>query len=207
MEKPNTIVESKKTVEKSPNMKILISGEDYLSRGIDNDERLLIPYTLNGKVGFINKYKEIVAEPKYAMYYGECYDVGDYIKVEGFNHAFGLLNSEGREILPLEYDKILDISQTSYEGIITIKGDKEEKIPFGALKYLESEHISIEEARDKWAEELYEEMKFQREQEAWEHYQEYGAYEGHYAQDVMGYSDGEIDDAFDGDPDAYWNID
>ena len=35
----------------------------------------------------------------------------------------------------------------------------------------------------------------------------YGEYTGSYAQDVMGYSDEEIYDAFDGDPDAYWNID
>lgn len=35
----------------------------------------------------------------------------------------------------------------------------------------------------------------------------YGRYEGSYAQDVEGYDDDTIDDAFDGDPDAYWNID
>lgn len=35
----------------------------------------------------------------------------------------------------------------------------------------------------------------------------YGEYAGTYAQDVMGYSDDVINDAFDGEPDAYWNID
>lgn len=35
----------------------------------------------------------------------------------------------------------------------------------------------------------------------------YGKYAGTCAQDVAGYSDDVIDDAFDGDPDAYWNID
>lgn len=35
----------------------------------------------------------------------------------------------------------------------------------------------------------------------------YGMYAGSYAQDVEGYSDEAINDAFDGDPDAYWNID
>lgn len=35
----------------------------------------------------------------------------------------------------------------------------------------------------------------------------YGEYEGSYAQDVMGYSDDVINDAFDGESDAYWNID
>lgn len=35
----------------------------------------------------------------------------------------------------------------------------------------------------------------------------YGKYSGSYAQDVMGYSDDDIDTIFDGDPNAYWNID
>lgn len=35
----------------------------------------------------------------------------------------------------------------------------------------------------------------------------YNEYNGSYAQDVIGYSDQDIDDAFDGDPEAYWNID
>jgi len=35
----------------------------------------------------------------------------------------------------------------------------------------------------------------------------YDRYCGSYAQDVAGYSDDDIDTIFDGDPDAYWNID
>lgn len=35
----------------------------------------------------------------------------------------------------------------------------------------------------------------------------YGEFAGTYAQDVMGYDDDTINDAFEGDPDAYWNID
>ena len=35
----------------------------------------------------------------------------------------------------------------------------------------------------------------------------YGRYAGSYAKDEMGYSDDDIDTIFDGDPDAYWNID
>lgn len=38
-------------------------------------------------------------------------------------------------------------------------------------------------------------------------YDEFGQYRGSYAQDVMGYSDDDIDTIFDGDPEAYWNID
>ncbi len=35
----------------------------------------------------------------------------------------------------------------------------------------------------------------------------YERYNGSYAQDVEGWSDQDIDAVFDGDPDAYWNID
>lgn len=35
----------------------------------------------------------------------------------------------------------------------------------------------------------------------------YEHYRGSYAQDVEGWSDQAIDEVFDGDPDAYWNID
>ena len=35
----------------------------------------------------------------------------------------------------------------------------------------------------------------------------YENYNGSYAQDVEAWSDQDIDDVFDGDPDAYWNID
>lgn len=35
----------------------------------------------------------------------------------------------------------------------------------------------------------------------------YERYGGSYAQDIMEYSDDDIDTIFDGDPDAYWNID
>lgn len=196
-----------KILDAKSNAKILVPINDSLFMGIDRDRRLLIPYTLEGKIGFINRRREVVVEPKYAMYYGDCYEMGDYIKVEDFNHSFGILNYRGKEILPLGYDGIQDASQDGYDGIIAIKGEKEEKIPLYVLLYASMHSLPVEEAFDKWAEEYYKDMKANMDQEAWEHYQEYGEYEGSYAQDVMGYSDGEIGDAFDGDPDAYWNID
>ena len=46
--------------------------------------------------------------------------------------------------------------------------------------------------------------------QAGDNYQErhtYENYNGSYAQDVEGWSDQDINEDFDGDPDAYWNID
>ncbi|MCQ2343696.1 MAG: hypothetical protein MJ002_02090 [Paludibacteraceae bacterium] len=51
-----------------------------------------------------------------------------------------------------------------------------------------------EDWHDNWQDDWYEEPTYDR-------------YGGSYAQDVMGYSDDDIDTIFDGDPDAYWNID
>ena len=47
---------------------------------------------------------------------------------------------------------------------------------------------------------------FDQTDDFWEE-QTYERYNGSYAQDVEGWSDQDIDDVFDGDPDAYWNID
>ena len=47
----------------------------------------------------------------------------------------------------------------------------------------------------------------EEDQDDYEESRTFGNYSGSYAQDVEGYSDQDIDDIFDGDPDAYWNID
>jgi hypothetical protein len=39
------------------------------------------------------------------------------------------------------------------------------------------------------------------------HERTFGQYRGSYAQDIEGFSDEEIDDIFEGNPDNYWNID
>lgn len=68
--------------------------------------------------------------------------------------------------------------------------------------------LTTEQFADKYQEE-YEDWD-NLEDEDWEVYHEkptYGRYAGSWAQDVEGYSDNDIDDIFDGDPLAYWNID
>ena len=61
--------------------------------------------------------------------------------------------------------------------------------------------------------EIYDEEDDNEDDEDYENYSSdqdeptYNKYNGSYAQDEMGYSDDDIDTIFDGDPDAYWNID
>lgn len=51
-----------------------------------------------------------------------------------------------------------------------------------------------------YEDDYYDDNSYERE----EHYERYN---GSYAQDVEEWSDELIDEVFDGDPDAYWNID
>ena len=48
---------------------------------------------------------------------------------------------------------------------------------------------------------------YEQAEDYWEEEETYGCYNGSYAQDVEGWSDQDIDDVLDGDPEAYWNID
>ena len=60
------------------NIKILVSPTSY---NMENDTRLLIPFIEDNKIGFANNNGEIIVEPQFSMYYGECYNNNDLIKV------------------------------------------------------------------------------------------------------------------------------
>lgn len=53
----------------------------------------------------------------------------------------------------------------------------------------------------------YERDSYDDEENFYDDESHYGKYSGSYAQDVEGFDDDTIDSAFDGDPEAYWNID
>ena len=67
---------------------------------------------------------------------------------------------------------------------------------------------AIEDAYSEYLSDLYDTFKYEHDDENdFLNDRTYGEYAGSWAQDVEGYSDDEIDDIFDGIPDAYWNID
>lgn len=68
--------DSKITINK--NTKIIVPGTSY---DFKSDHRLLIPFTQEDKIGFINQGGDVVVEAKYNMYYGECYKPSDLIRV------------------------------------------------------------------------------------------------------------------------------
>lgn len=265
------------------NGKILVPASSY---DFKSDKRLLIPFTADEKIGFMNQEGHVIVEAKYNMYYGECYSKTDLIKVtvpfsygfprsgdkvaiytknlqglvnyngevlkpeydiilpsigsklfftvqkdhqyavldfngsilipygkydliDGFDHGlarvlinnqgesdktlWGIINEKGEELLPLEYDEIWNFYGKNKEFTKIRKGDRSYDVN---LNYLDSSICKkkrIEDKPDKYPKEQYG--------------RHFGEFAGLYAQDKLGYSDDLINDAFEGDPDAYWNID
>jgi hypothetical protein len=264
--------------------KVLVPASSY---SLENDTRLLIPFTSGEKIGFINNQGEIIVSPKYTMCYGDAYHEGDYIKVavadtygiakkDGSvttycNSLYGLLDSNGKVVFEPIYrsmlpsiegcDMLFTVQREDYQwGVIDIAG--KEIVPFGKYNWIDGydhgytrvkvghQSSYLADNSNKWGiiNELGEEILPVEYDNIWNFYDKsrhstriekegvakeiqlrdnpdpekniaigydynddydshYVEYEGSYAQDVMGYSDDVIDDAFDGDPDAYWNID
>lgn len=72
--------------------KVLVSASSY---NMQDDNRLLIPFTSGDKIGFVNKEGAIVVKPQFTMYYGDCYDKNDNIRVS-VDCLYGFIRSGGR---------------------------------------------------------------------------------------------------------------
>lgn len=245
---------------------ILVPANSY---NFKEDNRLLIPFSVEERIGFVNKDAEVVIRPKYAMYYGDFIRESDYVIVAKFQlygkarrdgsatvwkrPIYGLIDINGNETLKLEYyhislppfeclggQKLFVVQNKENKwGIVNAHGY--EYVPFGKYDKIESFvykyakvckagewyklypnpffscignlYINSDYVEVKWPNE-YERaklVKFGPEEEFYDSSNYNGDYydefSGTYAHDVMGYDDDFINDAFDGDPDAYWNID
>lgn len=94
----------------------------------------------------------------------------------------GLLNAKRKVLFPCIYDDIQQV--TPWSALVTENGIEKE------AKYNHTTGFQDDDSFDVLEESPH-----------------YSRYAGSYAQDEMGYSDEDIDTIFDGDPDAYWNID
>ena len=267
--------------------KVLVPASSY---NMQDDNRLLIPFTSGDKIGFANKEGEVVVKPQFTMYYDDCYDESDYIRVAvddlyGFPRCggrvatykrpmYGLINYKGETIfepsfyclIPAIGNKKLYTVQNKHFGYAVLNIDGTEVVPFGKYSWIDGFDNGLARAKignvtngqnengNKWGlidengkevlpldydniwnfygkqrvttkvikgnvakdvilSELLGKDKTQENDNHSDNYDvndygtNFGEYAGSYAQDVEGYSDDVIDDAFDGDPDAYWNID
>lgn len=278
-------MERKETLSVNMHTKILVPASSYSLR---DDSRLLIPFTSGGKIGFVNKDGIIAVEPQYTMYYGDCNDESDYIRVAtdylyGYKRSgdkvacykrpiYGLLDSKGEIVFKpsfyrlapnLQNKKMYTVQNMEFQyGVIDVDGT--EIVPFGKYNWIDGFDKGLARVKigtpnglmdkgSKWGliDETGKEILPVEYDEIWSFYGKdrftakvvkgdcsqnmilanlscksesheanpndlgehddygthYGEYAGTYAQDVEGYSDDVIDDAFEGDPDAYWNID
>lgn len=136
--------------------KILVPASSY---DIFEDARLLIPFTSGSKIGFINRGGDVIVKPKYAMYYGECYEETDLIKVAvdylyGFSRQngdvatysrplYGLINAKGETIFDTEYfslgtekNSIFTVQRMDGQyGVIDIY--EKEIVPYGKYAWID----------------------------------------------------------------------
>ena len=110
---------------------------------------------------------------------------------------WGIIDEDGKEVLPVIYDEVWNFFGKGRKSTKAEKNGITKEVYFSQLK-------SNSRRADSKDEDLDEEYDDNYESDYGTHY---GEYAGTYAQDVAGYSDDVINDAFDGDPDAYWNID
>lgn len=279
-------MEKKELLSVNQYTKVLVPASSY---NMQDDDRLLIPFTSGDKIGFANKEGEVVVKPQFTMYYGECYDESDNIRVSiddlyGFPRSgervatykcpmYGLINSKGETIfepsfyclIPAIGNMNLYTVQNNHFEYAVLNIDGKEVVPFGKYRWIDgfdnglarvignvtngqnengngwglidengkevlpldydniwnfygkqrvtTKVIKGNVAKDVILSELLGKDKTQENDNHSDNYDvndygtNFGEYAGTYAQDVMGYSDDVINDAFDGDPDAYWNID
>lgn len=132
---------------------------------------------------------------------------------------YAALSKAGKPICDFIYDEInvcnrkgFIVRQRNNWGFIDIKGRLQIDCSYTSIKEIKkSSAIVIENETEKEVDfNFIDEIKEREDTSSYYNYRErqtYGRYSGSYAQDVMGYSDDDIDTIFDGDPDAYWNID
>ena len=104
---------------------------------------------------------------------------------------WGIINELGEEVLPVVYDEVWNFLGKGRFSTKAVKAGVEHDIRFDELNPVLKPKRVISVCDD----------------DNDDYGTHYGEYAGTYAQDVAGYSDDVINDAFDGDPDAYWNID
>lgn len=136
---------------------------------------------------------------------------GEYNWIDGFDRGlarvighdaagrkkWGVIDETGELVVPMEYDSIRNFYGKNTQSIPLVSGKMVRELAFADI--VKEDNITSKT-----------EDNMMNEEDMWyldDYGREYGEYAGSYAQDVAGYSDDVINDAFEGDPEIYWNID
>lgn len=115
----------------------------------------------------------------------------------------GIINEEGVEIVPIERAEVWKFYGKDFPTIRISDDNGFHDFEYDQIKYGYVNCLPADDADEGYdPSEEYDYAEYDDDYER--HYEKYA---GSYAQDVAGYDDDTIDDAFEGDPDLYWNID
>ena len=169
--------------EKSYDDICVVQRSDYKWGVVDRNGKEIVPF---GTYDWIDTFDQGLARVKIGRSSNSIKDSGN---------KWGIINTSGEVVLPVEYDNIWNFAgKNRYSTHVTKDGMNQDVYlhdlnPDLPIRGIKKHHIDDDyESKDDYG-------------------SHYGEYAGSYAQDVMGYSDDVINDAFEGDPDAYWNID
>lgn len=174
------------TMKKTNNYgKVNVVENDKYQYGVtDNDGNIIVPF---GKYGWISGFDHGLARVKSIAGIA----VIDLETGETQEAKWGIIDESGQEILPLIYDEIWNFLQKSRSNTKVIIDGEEKSFDLNSHQLSGPVYHHYRHSYDPLD----------------DYGSHYGEFAGSYAQDVMGYSDDVINDAFEGDPDAYWNID
>ena len=165
-----------------------VQREDRQYGVVTADGREIVPF---GKYDWIGGFDNGYARVKVGKNSNSLVENGN---------KWGIIDENGNEVLPVIYDDVWNFFRKGRKSTSIVKDGVRSLFVFPEFKRQESE-------KKNWT--IEEEACM--EQREWDDSDEYGStfgeFSGSYAQDVMDYSDDVINDAFDGEPDAYWNID
>ena len=193
----------------------VVENSKYQWAVLDNEGNFIVPF---GKYGWIDGFDSGLARVRTNKESGKAgndalmvlgFFTDDPIVVEGRKNVqnyynndklahpekyakWGIINEKGEEVLPVIYD---DVWNFYGKNRYSTKVEKDGNI-FEVYFHTLNPSLPKRGITESYSDYVYDKYG-----------SHYGEFAGSYAQDVMGYSDDVINDAFDGNPDAYWNID
>ena len=205
----------KNITEKTYGEVTVVERSDYKWGVIDKNGNEIVPF---GKYGWIDGFDEGLARVRTPKELGytkntiaiinekgiitDQQEIADTISKDKKENPeryakWGIINEKGEEVLPCEYDEVWNFVGKNRYSTRVVKNGVANEVYFHDLNPALPDRKVKKQMKD------YEE----EDENYWNERETYEEYNGTYVQDVMGWSDQDIDDVLDGEPDAYWNID
>ena len=160
----------------------VIERSDYKWGVIDSKDNIVVPFD---KYDWIEGFDSGLCKVKIGT---------EPSNLAGNSNKWGIINENGEEVLPCEYDEVWKFYGKNRCSTRIVKDGVATDFYFNDI------NSDLHEQEMKFPEYDFRNPNYRTRET-------YNDYNGTYAQDIMGWSDQDIDDVFDGEADAYWNID